>query len=113
MTGEQIDAAEAPSGSPMKPPTLKLPWCARALAGLAARRPTAVGAQARRAREPVDGRARALSQRRGPTNRVDSGDAAIGRENFKAITAGRPSSGAEALTVGCLQRTAHSSRVEL
>jgi len=95
MTGEQIDAAEALRIGLVDELATDAPAAmerARALAELAAKRsPTAVGAfkqgvlaslsMAEGERAELEAKAYELC--------VDSGDAAIGRENFKAITAGQ------------------------
>ena len=95
MTGEQIDAAEALRIGLIDELATDAPAAmerARALAELAAKRsPTAVGAfkqgvlaslsMAEDERAELEAKAYELC--------VDSGDAAIGRENFKAITAGQ------------------------
>ncbi len=95
MTGEQIDAAEALRIGLIDELATDAPAAmerARALAELAAKRsPTAVGAfkqgvlaslsMAECERAELEAKAYELC--------VDSGDAAIGRENFKAITAGQ------------------------
>ncbi len=95
MTGEHIDAAEALRIGLIDELATDAPAAmerARALAELAAKRsPTAVGAfkqgvlaslsMAECERAELEAKAYELC--------VDSGDAAIGRENFKAITAGQ------------------------
>lgn len=95
MTGEQIDAAEALRiglVDELATDATAAMERARALAELAAKRsPTAVGAfkqgvlaslsMAEGERAELEAKAYELC--------VDSGDAAIGRENFKAITAGQ------------------------
>ena len=94
MTGEQIDAAEALRiglVDELAPDTETAMERARALAALAARRsPTAVGAfkQGLLASLSMSEEERTELEARAYELCVDSGDAAIGRENFKAITAG-------------------------
>jgi len=94
MTGEQIDADEALRIGLVDEVAADADAAmarARALAELAARRsPTAVGAfkQGLLASLSMDEDARSELEARAYELCVDSGDAAIGRENFKAITAG-------------------------
>ena len=94
MTGEQIDAAEALRIGLIDELATDADAAmvrARALAELAARRsPTAVGAfkQGVLASLSMEEGERAELEARAYELCVDSGDAAIGRENFKAITAG-------------------------
>lgn len=94
MTGEQIDAEEALRIGLIDELAADADAAmarARALAELAARRsPTAVGAfkQGLLASLSMDEHARSELEARAYELCVDSGDAAIGRENFKAITAG-------------------------
>ena len=96
MTGEQIDAEEALRIGLVDEIAADAAAAmdrARVLAELAAKRsPTAVGAfkQGVLASLSMEEDERAELEAKAYELCVDSGDAAIGRENFKAITAGQP-----------------------
>lgn len=96
MTGEQIDAQEAARiglVDELAPSAEAALARAEALAARAATRsPTAIAAYkaAALAAEGLSGAARAEVEARAYEHCVDSGEAAVGRANFAAITEGRP-----------------------